>query len=211
MFEGLKMSYSHEKEEGGYTLVELLIAMAIGCVVVAAIISAFMMQRKSLEVQEQIAEMVQTARAAMDMMGREIRMAGYNPTGATFNGIPYDPEQLQIRADLRGADAADPPDGDTDDPNENIIYAYYDETHQIKRKTGNGYFQPFAENIDGFFFDYLDRAGNTTTTTEDIRQIRITITARTAKRDPGYAVYGGYRNYTLRSLITPINLAFKGL
>ncbi|MBW2048003.1 MAG: hypothetical protein JRJ09_05665 [Deltaproteobacteria bacterium] len=56
---------------------ELLIAMAIALVVITSIASAFISQRKTYAVQEQISEMQQNARAAMDIMSREIRMTGY--------------------------------------------------------------------------------------------------------------------------------------
>ena len=195
--------YLSKNKESGFTLVELLIAMTIGLIILAALSSTFLMQRKIYDVQEQIVEMVQTARAAMDMMTREIRMAGYDPTGAGFDGITYSTSQLQIRSDLDGS-------GSTDGTNENIRYAYYDEhssyPYQIKRKTGGGYFQPFAENIQSFTFEYLDNSGGTTTTTADIRQIRITIKARTSKADADYSANNGYRTYTLTSFITPRNL-----
>jgi hypothetical protein len=84
--------------------------------------------------------------------------------------------------------------------------------YQIKRKTGNGNFVSFAENIQSFTFVYLKADGVTEITTsaenDDIRQIKITITARTAKPDPDYTANGGYRTYTLTSYITPRNLAF---
>ncbi|NVL90370.1 MAG: prepilin-type N-terminal cleavage/methylation domain-containing protein [Desulfobacterales bacterium] len=194
------MYYSLKNRERGFTLIELLIAMAISGIVLSAIVSTFIIQRKSYDVQEQITEMVQSARAAMDMMTREIRMAGYDPTGAGFDGIPYNDSQLQIFTDLND-------DGTPDDSNENITYTYDGTNLQIDRNTGGGG-QPFAENIQSFIFAYLDSAGSATTTTADIRQIQITIIARTAKRDPDYSPNGGYRTYTLTSLITPPNLAF---
>ena len=70
------MDYYDRNKESGFTLVELLIAMTIGLIILAALSSTFLMQRKAYDVQEQIVEMVQNARAAMDMMSREIRMAG---------------------------------------------------------------------------------------------------------------------------------------
>ena len=74
----MKLLYcSPKNKESGFTLVELLIAMTIGLIILAALSSTFLIQRKTYDVQEQIVEMVQTARAAMDMMTREIRMAGY--------------------------------------------------------------------------------------------------------------------------------------
>ena len=169
--------------------------MTIGLIILAALSSTFLIQRKTYDVQEQIVEMVQTARAALDMMTTEIRMAGYDPTGAGFDGITYSSSQLQIRADLDG-------NGGTGDSNENIIYTYDATDLQIDRNTGGGD-QPFAENIQSFIFEYLDSAGNPTTTTADIRQIKITITVRASKPDSDY---GGYRTHTLTSFITPRNL-----
>lgn len=206
------MCHSVENKERGFTLTELLIGMAVGLVVLGALASTFIIQSRSLDVQEQVAEMVQTARAAMDMMSREIRMAGYNPTGATFDGITYHATQLQILADFRGNNdgpPVDPPDGDTGDNNEDIIYTYDATNDRIDRNTGAGG-QPFAENIQAFNFDYLKADGVTEVTSsadnDEIRQIRLTIKARTSKPDPNYGTDFGYRTYTLTSVITPPNL-----
>jgi type IV pilus assembly protein PilW len=206
------MNYYYKNNERGFSLVELLIAMTIGLIILAALSSTFLMQRKIYDVQEQVAEMVQNARAAMDMMSREIRMGGYDPTSAGFDGITYDAHQLQIQANIDDDEDIINADGSYDE-NENITYTYYDENsaypYQIKRKTGNGNFVSFAENIEAFTFNYLDSSGNATTTTSDIRQIKITIIARTAKPDRDYThpTYGDhYRRYTLSSVITPRNL-----
>ncbi len=218
--------YIKNEKDNGFTLIELLIAMVIALVVITSIASAFISQRKIYATQEQVAEMIQTARASMDMITREIRMAGYDPSatlqkddpteaaGISFVGIPYDTSQLEIVADIDDDAGNGVGDGDTGDPNEDIVYRFYDATdstypNQIKRRTGNGYFQPFAENIETFTFAYLDEDGNATTTTADVRQIQITITARTAEQDPDYSdpTYSdGHRRYTLTTVITPINL-----
>ncbi len=204
------MCYSLEDKERGFTLVELLIGMAVGLIVLGALASTFIIQSRSYDVQEQVVEMVQSARAAMDMISHEVRMAGYDPSLASTGivGIPYDADQLQILADFRGnsdGPPVDPPDGLPNDPNEDVIYTHDDPNDRIDRNTGAGG-QPFAENIQTFTFEYLDGAGNTTYTTANIRQIRLTITARTGKPDPNYGVNWGYRTYTLTSVITPPNL-----
>ena len=205
------MSYSLEDKERGFTLIELLIGMAVGLIVLGALASTFIIQSKSYDVQEQLAEMVQTARAAMDMISREVRMAGYDPSLASTGivGIPWNTGQLQILADFRGDNngpPVDPPDGLPNDPNENVIYTYDATNDRIDRNTGSGA-QPFAENIQAFTFQYLEADGVTTATSSaDIRQIRLTITARTSKPDPDYDLYSGYRRYTLISVITPPNL-----
>lgn len=206
------MCYSIENKENGFTLIELLIAMTIGLIILAALSSTFLMQRKAYDVQEQIVEMVQNARAAMDMMTREIRMAGYDPTGAVFDGIPYnvDPSTIDVYADLNDIPGIDNPTGSC----EHITYSYDGANNQIDRNTNTGGGnKPFAENIQGVSFDYLEADGVTKVTTtadnDKIRQIKITIIARTTKQDPDYTdpTYGDhYRRYTLTSAITPRNL-----
>ena len=122
------------------------------------------------------------------------------PLQAAFSGVPYHASQLELRADLNG-------DGAADDAGEDIIYTYDASARRILRNTGGGN-EPLADHIDAFTFAYLDASGNPTTISAQIRQLRVTITARTAKPDRQYAANGGYRTYTLTSLVTPRNMAY---
>jgi prepilin-type N-terminal cleavage/methylation domain-containing protein len=189
-----------DSKNDGFTLVELLISIAIFSIIIGSIFSFSIAQRKYLSVQEQISGMIQNARAAMEMISGELTVAGYSPSGAVFSGIPYNTAQLQIYADLNG-------NGVLTDPNENIIYSYDANNKRIVRNTGSGN-QPLVDNIQSFTFEYLDALGNPTTVTANIRQIRISITVRTSKPDPQYTANSGYRTYTLTSRITPRNLAY---
>lgn len=192
----------------GFTLLEVLLSLAAGSVLLSAVVSIMVLQQQSYDVQDQVAEMVQTTRAALDMMAREIRMAGFDPTGAGFDGISCNPSHLCIVGDFRGPQPNDPPDGDIDDPSERIIYCYDAKNLQIDRNTGGGN-QPFAENIQEFVFECLDAQGNPTTTPADIRHVRVAITGRTLRPDRHYGSNKGYRMYRLSSLITPVNLASR--
>ncbi len=200
------MSDSLIKNEQGFTIIELVVSVAIGMLLLGVALSMFYIQRKSFITQEQISEMQQNVRAAMEIISRETRMAGYNPKKATFDGVTYDTSQLRIQADLNG-------DGVTTATDyEDITYLYYDETdpnypREIKRKLkSTGTFQPLAENIEDFNFDYLDSIGTGTTASSEISQVRITIIGRTARPDPFYNPNNGYRTYTLTSYVTPKNL-----
>lgn len=77
-------------KERGVTLIELLVAMAVSGVLIAAIYTTFVTQQKSYTVQDQVAEAQQNARVGLDMMVREVRMAGYGkpswPLSADTNG-----------------------------------------------------------------------------------------------------------------------------
>jgi len=67
--------------EGGYTIVELLVAIAITGVFLAAIYSAYFSQQRATLAQEQVSGMQRNLRSAMYFMEKEIRMAGCDPTG----------------------------------------------------------------------------------------------------------------------------------
>jgi type IV pilus assembly protein PilW len=202
------MSYSPENNERGFTIIELVVGLSISLILLGVAVKIFLVQQRSYNVQEQLSEMQQNIRSAMDMIVRETKMAGYNPTGAIFDGIEYDATKTQLRilADLNG-------DGTTTaTTNEDITYQYYDDPDfQIKRsgRTG-GSFQPLADNIKAFDIEYYDAGGFGTTTSTAIRQIKITITGRTAKTDPDLKrVDGdGYRYGTLTTHVTPENLDF---
>ena len=220
------MDHPQRTIEHGFTLIELLIVMAISLIVLASISGAFITQRKAYDVEEQNTEMIQTARAAMDIISSEVKMAGdhWDPnfaspplqttdsTAATYVGILYNANQFEIKADLN-SDGETDGTASNDDTNEEIVYTYDSTDKQIDRNTGGGA-QPLAENIENFSFKYFEHDSATGSVVEvtssageeRIRIIEIKIIARTAEPDPDYSVNNGYRTYTLVSYITPPNL-----
>ncbi|MHB8828461.1 MAG: PilW family protein [Syntrophales bacterium] len=176
----------------GFTLIELMIAMAIGLLILSASYRVFETQNKILKNQEQIVEMQQNVRAAMDMLTREVRMAGYNPANAAFTGVAVSSSQLEIKADLDGSAGIA--------GQEYIIYAFDPTDMRITRNIGASP-QPFAENIETFTYQsLLDPDGN-------VAVVRITIRGRTALPDPSYSANGGYRTYELTSDVRLRNIA----
>ena len=186
--------------ERGATLVELFITLALLGIILGAVCTSFVSQRRVAAVQSQRGVLVQQAQAALDLLTRELRRAGTNPTGTPFTPVIYSATQLEIRADLDG-------DGTTTGTDEHLIYAYdtTDTTNKkITRDAGNGV-QPLVEHIQAFTFQYLDSAGTVLNTApavnSAIRQLRISITAQTAAADPRYTTNNGYRTFTMTSLI----------
>jgi type IV pilus assembly protein PilW len=183
--------------------------VVVGLVVLGGMYNVFISQNKTFGNQEEIVAMQQSVRAGMDMIEREVRLAGYDPlrvnsdanTANNFSGVTVSGTQLQIQADLSGNGVIDTTS------QENIVYAYDSTSKQITRNAGNGA-QPFVENVQAFTFEYLDGNGSVTATSANIRRIRITITGRTTKPDPAYAANGGYRTYTLTTVVAPRNLAY---
>ncbi|HHP7234257.1 MAG TPA: PilW family protein [Desulfobacterales bacterium] len=74
--------------ENGFTLIELMIAMAVGLIAITVIIQVYTSMQASNTAQKMVVEMQQNARAALVLMKREIRMAGYDP--AFTDGIDND-------------------------------------------------------------------------------------------------------------------------
>jgi type IV pilus assembly protein PilW len=191
------MRHSTIMNKKGFTLTEMIVSMGIGMVVLAAVTTTFTAQARYYNAQEQVNEMEQNARGALDVITRELKMAGYNPNGGSVTGVTYNASQLRIQADLDGSGGS--PTG----ANEDIVYAYDSANKQILR---NG--QVLADNITVFDFTYYKADGVTTTTTSsEIRQVKIDITAKTSKPDPNYNSNGGYRTYQVFNTITPVNLA----
>jgi len=155
----------------GFTLVELLVAMAISGVVMAGIYTAYSSQQKSYVTQEQIAAMQQNLRAAMYVMQREIRMAGYDPTGSGNFGITdIRLKDIDDNLDVNGNSSLEFTIDQNDDGNlgggdETVYYCIYDyptaapdgRTDLAQRhgpKVGGGGRQLLAENIEALGFAY---------------------------------------------------------
>ena len=73
------MKAAKRAAERGFTLVELAMAVAVGLVILAAILSAVVAGQRSASGIERRVTTGQDARIALEIMGAEIRMASYNP------------------------------------------------------------------------------------------------------------------------------------
>lgn len=190
----------------GFALIELLIAMSIGLLLLAAVAGTFINQRKTYDIREQVVGMQQNARGGLDYMIRELAMVGYDPTetaGAAV--VAASANTIQVSMDLNQ-------DGDTGDTDENVTYVLYDDKADgdldIGRDAGGGN-QLVASNIQDLVFLYRLADGSTTSNPPDLSQIRaidISLTARTAQPDPQYPTNGGYRTFTLTATVWARNL-----
>jgi type IV pilus assembly protein PilW len=61
----------------GFTILELLVAIALGMVILAGLFRTFKVQHDSYIIQDQVSAMQQNLRAAMYMITRDLQMAGY--------------------------------------------------------------------------------------------------------------------------------------
>jgi type IV pilus assembly protein PilW len=87
----------------GFTLLELMIAMVIASIVAAAIMMSFDSQQKTQVNQQLVVEMQQDARAALYLMQQDIRMAGFDETWEDANTDGVDDNRL---SDIDGSGSA---------------------------------------------------------------------------------------------------------
>jgi len=79
---------SNLKNPTGFTLIELMIALLISSILVIQIYNFFDYQQRSYALQDQLQEMQQNLRVAMDALTRDLRIIGY--------GVPYAASQSTL-------------------------------------------------------------------------------------------------------------------
>ena len=202
------------KQNQGFTLVEMMITVLLAGIIMAAVYSAYLTMQKSYVVQDQVAEMQQTLRAAMDYVVRDIRMAGYNPTKKANAGIvTATAGQLRVSKDITdNAGTGTDGDGDVADQNEDTLFSFIpaDDANndgiadagagifarQAQAGAGGAPFQDLAENIVAVEFNYILKNGTETQTPTaaqlaEIENIQISMLARADRSDPDFP--GGER------------------
>ena len=179
-------------DAAGFTLVELMIVLVLSWIIAALIFAAYTMQQRVYVAQTQVAIAQQNLRAAADPLIREIRMAGYDPTGRADAAITtMSPGQFSFSFDRNE-------DGDTSDPGEIIDFGFSAAAGNdadrdgipdsatagvpnplpLGRQTGGaGGYQAIAENFQAVEFHYLDANGNTTADPEEVRTVQVSLLA----------------------------------
>lgn len=173
----------------GFTLPEVMIAMVLGGIAMGAVMTSFNVQHRTYLAQDQVVEMQQNLRVAMDMMVREIRMAGYDPTGTAGAAIESAiSNRIVFTVDWNGNGTLSA--GESWEANERLIYGL-NTVGTIGRGTGTGSagLQRVADNVVNLEFYYLLADGTQTLMPADptqIRGIQITMLAQTAAADHNY-------------------------
>ncbi|QTA92789.1 prepilin-type N-terminal cleavage/methylation domain-containing protein [Desulfonema magnum] len=187
----------------GFTLLELLVVLAVSAIVMTGIYSAYINQQKAYLVQKDIVDIRQKLRGAMFIMQREIKMAGFDHSGGGSAGVITASENEFSFTFVADQDEKDNnQDGEIDEAGETegIKYAFY--TSEGIKKVGRAVMssddpiafasqQPLAEYVDAVRFIYLDGdneflAYDSEGLTDQIRAVVVILVGRSEKEDIYY-------------------------
>jgi len=184
----------------GFTLVELMVTLAVSILIAAALYATYLMQQRSYQMQSSVIEVQQNARTALDLMVRDLRMTGLDPDGTASSTIHIaNQTSLYFSADMnwdgsRGTSTAtDAPEyyayrtGNRPVSGVNIPTLYRASNLDISGSAtaSSSYsFQPMADYIEQieFFYEFEDGTTSTTAPTSAqlpaIRSIKISVIGR---------------------------------
>ncbi len=206
----------NKRTSRGFSLVEVLVALAIFGVVMGSIYSLYIAQSQSAMTQEEVVTLQKNLRAALFFMEQDLRMAGYNPERVNGDEAGEDIDcdgtddaaqndntataMTDESAKIRFKEAQTGSltftldldgDGDTCDAEETVSYTLNDPNpDRLLRRNGS----PIAENIEAIYFEYLTAGGTAAATIGDIRQVVVTAVARTTNPDPKYTDGNSYQS-----------------
>ena len=182
----------------GFTVVELLVALGLAAVVFGLIVSFFADMGRSTTTQNAAAAAQQTARAGVDFMAQELRLAGLDPLNSAGAGIEaISPTQIRFTSDSCNVEIGDSgtcenpePDGNVNGKNERVTYLYDAGSRVLRRYlyegTASQTWTPLLEQVEPNpgtvpLFTFLDGNGLQITDNSmrgDIRTVLITLTVQ---------------------------------
>jgi type II secretion system protein J len=148
------------RNNSGYTLIEIMLVMAIFSIVLGGIYTVFTSVNRSCTNNEVSAEVMQHMRTGIEFMEQDIRMAGLDSLGSADAGFEWVVSTYPSQTGLRfTADHND--DGVINDTDfERITYRYDAGNQRLEQCLYEGTaaedWDTVAENVINFQFSYFD-------------------------------------------------------
>lgn len=158
----------------GFSLAEVLIALGLLSIFMAAVIGLFISIETSYATQNAAAGLQQVVRTGMDIMTHQIRMAGYNPM-KIVRPIGSEVGFQQDSTDNYIHFSYDLDMDSTLDTNEDIAYMLVDNKLKLQKSGGNRI--TLIDNVSELKFSYLDQDGQTAASVQDIKSVVISLVA----------------------------------
>lgn len=171
-------------KSAGFTLVEVLMCIAILSILFGTIYRTFDTFNRSYTKENVKAGVQQKARVGIDVMARDIRLAGLNPLSSANAGFNADPAKtnttsIQFSADINY-------DGDVEDPFEDIRYALNGDRLEQTSDLGSGMVvDTLMENVTGLTFTYLDETDTVLAEPIAVNEIKTVLISLSVVRTAG--------------------------
>lgn len=171
--------------QDGFSLLELMIAMTIILVLMAAAMSLYGAAFSTRSRETRRTDALSSARAAIDSISREIANSGYGLQDSEllpYNGIVWN-ESTSQRIHFRSNFQNNENPLATDDPGEDVAYYLDNTTQSILRfdRYNNPQTSVIVNRISSLTFEYFNNVGTNSTATQvtvptkDTSRIRITV------------------------------------
>ncbi|NWG11912.1 MAG: hypothetical protein HXY20_00065 [Acidobacteria bacterium] len=173
--------------ESGFSLVEFLISTLVLLLVATAVFAVLAETQRAASYQTEVQAVMDNSRVALETLERILRQAGNNPQGAALTPITIiSPTEVQVQSDLTGSVPPDrgDPDGQIDDPGENLTIRYNAGNRTIELIPNGGSAMPVANYISAFTIEWFDALGAATVNGAAATRARIRLTATTAVPNP---------------------------
>ena len=161
-------------KSGGFTVTELVLALAIMMIVISAMVSLLISLNGAFVVQNVTAGVQQVTRSGINIMTRSIRMAGLNPLKINRIGIlQASVSKIRFQQDANGSGTIEL------GKNEDIAYLLNDRQQLIRQKDGNARSnRSLIDHVKTLTFRYFDRDNEETNILDDIHTVEISLTIR---------------------------------
>jgi len=159
---------------GGFTVTELVLALAIMMMVMAAMVSLLISLNRVYTAQNVIAGVQQVTRTGINIMTRDIRMAGLNPLKVNQIGIlEASVNKFRFQHDSNGNGTIETAQ------NEDIAYLLNGNHQLIRQKDGNSRSnKSLIDQVKDLTFKYVDMNDEETTVLDDIQTVKISLTVQ---------------------------------
>ena len=159
---------------GGFTVTELVLALAMMMMTMAAMVSLLISLNRSYTAQNVTAEVQQVTRAGINIMTRDIRMAGLDPLKINQIGIlEASVNKIRFQHDINSSGTIET------GQNEDIAYLLNDNHQLIRQRDGNSRSnKSLIDHVDDLTFRYVDRNDEETSILDDIQTVEISLTVR---------------------------------
>jgi hypothetical protein len=161
-------------ETSGFTVTELVLALAIMMMVMAAMVSLLISLNRAYTAQNVTAGVQQVTRAGINIMTRAIHMAGLNPLKINQIGImEASVNKIRFQHDTNGSGTIEI------GQDEDIAYLLNGNHQLIRQKDGNSRSnKSLVDHVNDLTFKFFDRDDEETSILDNIQAVEISLTVR---------------------------------